>query len=127
MIKDCPKRTPFLTQPANLESSTTPQEAMIGAGITERAAIAIRTEIADVEATRPRVTEREVERAMGRAVVEVAATKEGESTVVSVVEVAVPREEVVLRVDVTEVPAPAEADDRRNVIISYITPSHLLN
>lgn len=124
MIKDCPKRTPFLTQPANPESSTTTQEVTIEAETTERATIVMRTEIADVEATRPRVTERAVEGVTGRVVAEVAVTAEEEttreSTVVIVVEVAAPREEVALREDATEVPAPAEADDRRSVIISHI-------
>jgi hypothetical protein len=123
MIKDCPKRTPFLTQPASPESSTTTQEVTIGAETTERATTVMRTEIAAEEATRPRVTARAVEGAMGRAVVEVAVTvgeeTTRESTVVIVVGVAALREEVVLREDVTEVPAPAEADDRRSVIISH--------
>lgn len=131
MIKDCPKRTPFLTQPASPESSTTTQEVTIETEITEREMIATIIEIAAEEATRPRATEREVEGAMGRAVAEVEVMEEEgttrESTAAIVAEVVAPREEVVPREDATEVPAPAEADDRKSIIISHFTSPHLLN
>lgn len=119
MIKDCPKRTLFLTQPANLESSTTTQEVTIEAETMKEILTVMTTEIADVVAIRPRVTEMavEVEGVMVKVEVEVAVTAEEEttreSTVVIVVGAVAPREEVVLREDVTEVPAPAEADDHK--------------
>lgn len=131
MIKDCPKRTPFLTQPASPESSITTQEVTIEAEITEREMTATIIEIAVEEAIRPRATEREAEGAMGRAVAEVEVMEEEgttrESTAAIVVEVVAPREEVVLREDATEVPAPAEADDRKSIIISHFTSPHLFN
>ncbi len=119
MIKDCPKRTPFLTQPVNPESSTTLRVDSIGAETTERVLIAMTTKTA-VAATRLGVMDR-VEGATVRAVVEVEVTvEEVESTAVTGAEAAVPREEAVLRADVTEAPVPAEADDRQDIYISHL-------